>query len=113
MIAVLLAWLIVTLDEPVPEIVADPAATEPPVGFACAAKPAHTSALVSAARNPGRPVKHLAIFRGVNPCEISAFVMFFMDGVGRMLTLAKAIRKARRMVRRDYDFAKQEMKYRA
>jgi len=32
--AILLDWLMVTLDVPVPEIEADPAATLPPVGLA-------------------------------------------------------------------------------
>jgi hypothetical protein len=73
MIAVLLNWLIVTLGVPVPEIVADPAATEPPVGLACSRLPP-TKTPARTAWNPGRAAKFFAIFLGMNPREILTFL---------------------------------------
>jgi hypothetical protein len=64
----------VTLGVPVPEMVAEPAATDPPLGLA-RAKPAH-------AKRPVRTTQFFAIFHGLNPGEFLTFWWFFMDNGG-------------------------------
>jgi hypothetical protein len=67
----------VTLGVPVPEIVADPAAMEPPDGLACATVPP-ASRLARTISKPRRPSKFFAIFLGIDPGESLTLVMVLM-----------------------------------